>query len=65
MACGFVPSPVSLLMLPSHALLLPLTARPQVMESAIEGCKEIYKLLQAIVLEECSALAAAKGRVSL
>ena len=50
---------------PLVTLLLPLAARPQVMESAIEGCKEIYKLLQAIVLEECSALAAAKGRVSL
>jgi len=37
----------------------------QVMESAMEASKEVYKLLQAIVLEDCAALAASKGRVAI
>jgi hypothetical protein len=34
------------------------------MQSAIEGSLQVYKLLQAVVLEECASLAAAKGRIS-
>eukprot|EP00277_Geminigera_cryophila_P030209 CAMPEP_0173056854 /NCGR_PEP_ID=MMETSP1102-20130122/386_1 /TAXON_ID=49646 /ORGANISM="Geminigera sp., Strain Caron Lab Isolate" /LENGTH=247 /DNA_ID=CAMNT_0013922245 /DNA_START=1 /DNA_END=744 /DNA_ORIENTATION=- len=44
---------------------LPLDALPMVMESAMEASKEVYKLLQAIVLEDCAALAASKGRVAI
>lgn len=44
---------------------LPLEALTPVMQSCIDGSKEVYQLLQAIVLEECASLAAAKGRVSI
>jgi hypothetical protein len=40
------------------------TGARQVMQSAIEGSLQVYKLLQAVVLEECASLAAAKGRIS-
>jgi len=44
---------------------LPLEALAPAMDLGLGGCKELYKLLQAAVLEHCSDLAAARGQTSI
>ena len=43
---------------------LKLEALGPVTESALQGCREVYKILQAVVLENCSTLAASRGKIS-